>query len=220
MVPERANPCLCTLRGTTRSPRGGHMPRPLARTVPPVQRLVQLGHRRIVSLSNRGRNGDGPRYTQRLFLNELEAQGLEWSSYNLPSWDNGKNGFRRCLESLFRHTPPTALIIEEAPYFFATLQFCGDRNLRVPEDVSIISEEHAASFDFANPSVAHSEWDYRPMVRRIVLWADNIARGKEDKRQTRIKVRFVRRRDDRPGTRGKVSPDCVSGASLGSVRAL
>ena len=41
------------------------------------------------------------------------------------------------------------------------------------------------------PSVAHIRWDYRPVLRRIVRWTNNIARGKEDRRQTSTKAEFV-----------------------------
>ena len=156
-----------------------------------VRRLAQLGHSRIVSLSYRGHRENGPQYIDRLVIEEMETHGIPWSSYNFPCWTNDKDGFRLCLESLFAHTPPTALLIEEATYLFATLQFCGGHKLRVPEDVSLVCSEHPASFDFANPPIAHAAWNYRPMVRRIVLWADNISRGKVDRRQTRIKTRFV-----------------------------
>ncbi|MFK7849844.1 MAG: substrate-binding domain-containing protein [Akkermansiaceae bacterium] len=156
-----------------------------------VRKLVKLGHRRIVSLNNRGRHTDEPGYTDQLIFEEMETESIPWSSYNFPSWDNDQDGFRRCLDSLFAHTPPSALIIEEPTYFFATLQFCGDKKLRVPENVSLICSEHAASFDFAKPSLSYIAWDYRPMVRRMTQWADNISRGKEDKRQTRIKTNFV-----------------------------
>ena len=37
----------------------------------------------------------------------------------------------------------------------------------------------------------HIRWDYRPMVRRVVRWVDNVARGKDDKRQTLTNAEFV-----------------------------
>lgn len=188
---EEKTPVFALYGGRIGLPIAGTGPNNLPAMRTAVQRLVQLGHHRIVSLSNRGCHEDGPSYLKWLIFDEMEAHGIAWNSYNYPSWNKSQHGFRKCLESLFAHTPPTALIIEEAPYFFAVLQFCADRKLRVPEDVSLICSEHAASFDFANPPLAHIAWDYRPMVRRMVLWADNIARGREDKRQNHIKARFI-----------------------------
>ena len=156
-----------------------------------LQRLNQLGHRRIVNLCRRGKHSDAYGHTERFFLEELQALGIVTGSYNLPRWEGSPDGFRECLDSLFKNTPPTALIIEEATYFFATLQFCTDYNLRVPQDVSLICNEFAASFDFANPSVAHISWDRRPLLRRILGWTANIAQGKEDKVQSHVKAKFV-----------------------------
>jgi DNA-binding LacI/PurR family transcriptional regulator len=126
-----------------------------------------------------------------VILNEMEEQGLRTSSYNLPSWEDSREGFRQRLESLFQHTPPSALIIEEPIHFFAILQFCGELGLRVPQDISLICCELPPSFALATPVVSHLRWDYLPMVRRIVQWADNLALGKQDTRQTRIKVDFI-----------------------------
>jgi hypothetical protein len=39
--------------------------------------------------------------------------------------------------------------------------------------------------------VAHIRWDYRPVIRRIVRWADNVARSVDDRRKTLTKAEFV-----------------------------
>ncbi len=156
-----------------------------------VRRLVELGHRRIVTFIRSGRHEQAPGLTERAIFDEMEKQGLPTGAYNLPSWEPNKESFRQCLESLFQHTPPSALLIEESLHFFATLQFCGERGLRVPQDVSLICFELAPSFAFGTPAVSHLRWDYRPMVRRITRWANNVACGKEDRRQTRIEAEFV-----------------------------
>jgi DNA-binding LacI/PurR family transcriptional regulator len=156
-----------------------------------VRRLAELGHRRIVTLIHGGRREQGPGHTESAILDEMKKQGLPTGAYNLPSWEPNKESFRQCLESLFQHTPPSALLIEEPLHFFATLQFCGERGLRVPQDISLICFELAPSFAFSTPAVSHLRWDYRPMVRRITRWANNVACGKEDRRQTRIKAEFI-----------------------------
>jgi hypothetical protein len=40
-------------------------------------------------------------------------------------------------------------------------------------------------------SGAHVKWESRPMVHRIVKWADNVARGRDDRRQTFTKAEFI-----------------------------
>lgn len=156
-----------------------------------VRRLVELGHHRIVTLVQRGQHAHGYAQTTVAILAEMEKHGIQTGSYNLPSWDGSEEGFQHCLESLFQHTPPSALIIEEPTRFFATLQFCGNRGLRVPQDISLICCELPPSFASGMPAVSHLRWDYHPIVRRIARWADNVARGKEDLRQTFIKAEFI-----------------------------
>ena len=156
-----------------------------------LRRLVELGHHRIVTLIDGGRAKLGSGHTEHAILDEMEKQGLQTGPYNLPSWENSREGFRQCLDSLFKHTPPSALLIEEPTHLFATLQFCGERGLRVPQDVSLVCFENPPSFALGKPAISNLHWDYHPMARRITRWANNVARGKEDQRQTRIKVEFI-----------------------------
>ena len=124
-------------------------------------------------------------------LDEMAAQGLSTGPFNLPTWEDHVEGFRRCLESLFRHTPPTALIIEEVPHFIAALQFCGKRGYRVPGDVSLVCATSDPGFAMCTPSVAYVRWSTRPLVRRVMRWTESISRGKENCRQSLIKAEFV-----------------------------
>ena len=92
---------------------------------------------------------------------------------------------------MFRHSPPTALVIEEVPHLIATLKFCGQRGIRVPEDLSLLCMEHRPELDYCQPAVSHLRWDRALMARRIARWADRVARGREDLRQAYLKVELV-----------------------------
>lgn len=153
--------------------------------------LIDLGHRRIVMLTRRMRRLPEPGASERVFLAELAASGITPSNYNLPDWEESIDGFYERLDALFRLTPPTALIVDEAPFFVAAFQFCANEGLRVPQDVSLVCTDYDPDFDWCRPSVAHMRWDSKPVVRRIVRWADNVSRGKEDKRQTLTPAEFV-----------------------------
>lgn len=155
------------------------------------RRLLHLGHRRIVFLTFQGRRRERPGPLWRTMIEELESHGVRTGPYNMPEWKNTREGFRQLLDSLFGITPPTALMIEEAPHLIAALQFCGRRGLRVPEDVSLICLEESAGFNYCTPPVAHVRWDYRPIIRRAVRWADHIARGKDDRRLSIAQAEFV-----------------------------
>ena len=153
--------------------------------------LIELGHRRIVVLARPRRRLPEPGVSERAFLDELKAHGLPASDYNLPAWDETISGFRARLESLFRVTPPTALIIDEVPPFIAAQQFLSHRRLRVPEDVSLICTDSNASLEWCLPRVAHIHSEIYPVVRRVVRWAGNVSAGKPDLRQTLTPSRFV-----------------------------
>ena len=154
--------------------------------------LIQLGHRRIVLLARAARRLPQPGESESTFLNELAAHGILPGPYHLPDWEENIRGFQDRLSSLFLLTPPTALIIQEAVFYVAALQFCANRGLRVPQDVSLICTDADPTFDWCQPSVAHIRWDSRPVVRRIVRWAANVSCGKEDLRQTLTPAEFVR----------------------------
>ncbi|MDG1072268.1 MAG: hypothetical protein P8P32_11695 [Akkermansiaceae bacterium] len=55
----------------------------------------------------------------------------------------------------------------------------------------MVCSEPDPTFAWCLPTIAHFNWDYRPVVRRVVRWAKNISHGKEDTRQTRIDAEFV-----------------------------
>jgi hypothetical protein len=156
-----------------------------------TRRLIALGHQRIAFLTLRAQRLPKPGASVQPFLDELAAHGIAPGPYNLPDWEETLDSFHGCLESLFRHTPPTALFVDEPAFFVAAMQFLQNRRLRVPEDVSLICTDGDPHFDWCRPAIAHIAWDTRPIVRRVVRWAANIARGKRDVRQTLTKAEFV-----------------------------
>ena len=170
-----------------------------------TRRLIAMGHRRIVLLARRMRRLPEPGSSERAFLNELAAHGIQPGPYHLPDWEESIDGFHAGLEALFRVTPPTALIIQESALFAAAQQFLARKGLRVPEDVSLICTDADPTFAWCKPSVAHIRWDSRPVVRRIVRWAANLSSGTPDVRQVLTPAEFV------PG--GTIGP--VAGARGG-----
>ncbi|MCH7227394.1 substrate-binding domain-containing protein [Haloferula sp. A504] len=156
-----------------------------------VQRLVGLGHRRIVLLAREERRKPQPGRGERRFLSLLNEAGIPTGPYNLPDWDESPGSLQKLLDSLFAHTPPTALVVEEMALCLATLQHLANRGIVSPRQVSVVCDDPDPAFEWYQPSISHIHWDARPLVRRTVKWADNVARGKDDRRQTAIKARFV-----------------------------
>jgi DNA-binding LacI/PurR family transcriptional regulator len=156
-----------------------------------VRRLVELGHRRIVMLARAERRKPLPGLMERAFLNELESLGIATGRYNLPDWEDSREGLYHRLDSFYHHTPPTALIIDEVPLYLAVERHLARLGFRAPQDVSLICQDPGESFKWFLPAVAHINWDSRPMINRIVKWADNVAQGKDDRRQSFTKAEFL-----------------------------
>lgn len=172
-------------------PIAGAGPEKQPAIVAATRRLIELGHRRIVMLTQRMRRLPEPGAIERAFLEELAAHDLPSGSFNLPDWEPTVEGFRERLDLLFMHTPPTALITDEAPFLLATMQYCGNRGLKVPDDVSLICMDPDPAFIWCHRPIAHIRWDSRPLVRRMVRWVNQISHGKDDRRQTFVDAEFV-----------------------------
>lgn len=142
-----------------------------------VSRLVELGHRRIVLMAREERRHPYPGHVEAKFLEALEHHGITPGAFHLPEWKDDPGSFHKCLESLFEHTPPTALIFDEAQFYVAGLQHLAQMKLSPPGDVSLVSCDNHAIFDWCRPSVSHIQWGGDPIVDRVILWLRQIAKG-------------------------------------------
>lgn len=153
--------------------------------------LVELGHRRIVLLARRMRRLPKPGTAEQAFLDTMASYGLLSGPYNLPDWVESADGYHARLESLFRLSPPTALIVDEVSLFTAAQQFLAAKGLRVPADVSLVCTDYDDSFEWCRPRISHIRWNSGPVVKRIARWAENVNRGRKDLRQTMTAAEFV-----------------------------
>ena len=167
-----------------------------------TRHLISLGHRRIVLLTRRAARLPQPAAGVAAYLETLREHGCQIGEFNLPDWEETNAGFHGCLRSLFKATPPTALIVDEVTYFVATMQFLLLHGLRVPADVSLICTDDDVALSHCDPPVACMSWDMRPVIRRIVNWAANVSRGKADFTQTLTPAKFI------PG--GTIAPSSAS----------
>ncbi len=153
-----------------------------------VTQLTSMGHRRIVMLSQASDHLPTPSLGLRMFLEQLEAQGIQTSSYNLPHWESSPKGLHQALDSLFKLTPPTALIITDPIFVFPAYTHLLSNGITAPDKVSIISSDPQPQYPWCDPEIAHMNWNLKDIVNRILKWADATARGKEDKKQTFIEA--------------------------------
>lgn len=156
-----------------------------------VRHLVALGHRRISLVALTARRLPEPGLPERAFLEEIEAHGIPTGPYHLPDWEESPEGLQDLLDSLFMMTPPTALLIDEAHLFHAVKHHLAEKGIRTPGDVSLVCTDPDPTFEWCRPQISHIHWDSGQLVRRIVKWASNVARGKRDRRQTVTVAEFV-----------------------------
>lgn len=156
-----------------------------------VRHLVNLGHKRIVMLTREERRKPELSRPEQAFIDELEAAGIRTGDYNLPDWEESREGLSRLLNELFRISPPTVLIFQEAQLFIAARSHLADRGIIAPRDVSLVVAESDPSFGWSDPIPSHIHWDYRPVVRRVVRWVKNVAQGKDDRLKSGTESKFV-----------------------------
>ena len=156
-----------------------------------TRHLLALGHRRIVLIAREPRRKPTPGRCERSFLHELAAHGIPTGDYHLPGWEETPAGFSKLLESLFKITPPTALIIDETARYFAAAEFLARRRIHVPEEVSLVSTDCDGVLSWCHPGIAHIQWSDGPMVRRVVRWVAAVAKGKADRKTINYAAEFV-----------------------------
>jgi len=156
-----------------------------------VERLVELGHRRVVMLSREMRRVPEPAEFETTFLECLGKHGISLGGYHLPQWQESCEGFQQLLESLFKLTPPSALILHEAHQVVAVLQFIARRGIRVPEDLSLVFLDCDHRFRWCRPTIAQIRWDVREVAACVDQWVGDLSTGRADRRQIGIKSKFV-----------------------------
>jgi DNA-binding LacI/PurR family transcriptional regulator len=156
-----------------------------------TRELIALGHRRIVLIVREEFRRTPVGGCELAFISELKAHGIPAGRYNLPEWDESPAGFERLMESLFRTTPPTAVIVDETCWFIAALGFLVRRGLRVPEQVSLVAGEGVPILDMCWPRFAQMRWDNKLIERRVLRWVDAVRKGNPDRRIINIPAEFV-----------------------------
>ncbi len=156
-----------------------------------VQRLVELGHRRIVFLLPEEMRKPNPGLLVQRILGVMEANGIAVGNYHLPDWERGPSGLRRCLDRLFDLTPPTALFIEEASEFIAVQHYLAKRGIFAPRDVSLICSDDSPLFEWCDPPASCIRWSARTVLNRVVRWVNNVANGLEDRHGSLFEAVFI-----------------------------
>lgn len=156
-----------------------------------VQRLIALGHRRIAYLAREERRKPYPGHIERRFLQELESHGIITGQYNLPDWEDSDESFNLCIDKLFMHTPPTALIFDEAQFLIAASHRLAQSNISAPRDVSLICQDHSWIFDWCLPRISHISWNPDPLVDCTVEWVKQFSLGNNQREAIYTEATFI-----------------------------
>ncbi len=155
-----------------------------------VRRLAELGHRRIVLLQPKHNREPTPARLVRESLEEMEENGIKTGPYNIPDWEQSPAGLRRCLDSLFAVSAPTAIIFDRPNELIGAQIYLAHKNILAPRDISLICDDDPA-FEWCEPSISCIRWHSRSWVRQIVHWVDNVSKGKDDRRQIFTKAKLI-----------------------------
>ena len=155
-----------------------------------TQTLIELGHRRII-LIIRKHQRDPISTSAQAFLDALNSNGIQASDFNLPDWEETAEGFNELLESIFKITPPTAIITDEPFQYLAAHHFMANKGIQIPKHLSLICSDYDPIFKWCMPAVSHITFSNKPLLRRIDDWARKIKNRKSDLRQTIMSANFV-----------------------------
>ncbi len=148
-----------------------------------VRLLTALDHRRIVLICPSRWRLPTLSKSAADFHAALIAHGIAASDYNLPSWEETADGLERRLESLFRFTPPTALILVEPLHCVTTLLFLARRGIQVPQDLSLVCVVTDPMLAWHRPALAVFVRPLQEHVHRVARWVDAVACGSPDHEQ-------------------------------------
>lgn len=135
-----------------------------------LEMLLKAGHRRIV-LPVIPSWRDGEHGGVRAFQREMARAGiLLQPSFHLPDVPEGNDAFPALLERLWRLTPPTAIIVQNAAQVVAAVCFASGRGLSVPEDLSIIALCSNPLLREMRPAITSLSMESSKLVPHVVKW--------------------------------------------------
>ena len=173
-------------------PIAGVVPESLHLKMEIIQQLIDMGHKRIINISRSERIIPVYGIFQQSFLKKLQENGIPTSDYNMPIWGPDPKDLHRCLDKLFAHTPPTAMIIDEPDLFFSAQLHLAERGIISPRDVSLICGQPHTIFSWLETPVTHISWSEDRMVQCVMRWIAKTARGKKNTTQTRIGAKIIK----------------------------
>lgn len=138
-----------------------------------VHHLANIGHSRICSLIHLNEDS-AKQITQNVLEREYSKVGLQFHDrYNLISFSQRcPNLLWNSLESLFKISPPTALIATENQQVATIYSFCLTHGINIPRDLSLIVTQEGRHLQWFRPVPAHYRASTDQYVRKIIRWIE------------------------------------------------
>ena len=151
--------------------------------------LVDAGHRRICALLPPRYHRPTPSRMLTAVREGLAALGLRPGSFNTPEWDGSREGLRAILETLFKITPPTALIVDDVRHAVAIQSYFAERGIR-PGRIAliVIGQDPVLAWMSPAPGVIHGDVD--GFSRQVIRWVQSCADGRPGRERVVIQGRF------------------------------
>ncbi len=99
--------------------------------------------------------------------------------------------YHAMLDGLFRHTPPTCLILDDLSHYLAASSFLLQRRLRIPSEVSVILLKQDPLLADILPSIAHYiRYDRTALVQAFASLMEQM-NGLRSREQVQLDARWV-----------------------------
>ena len=143
-----------------------------------AERILSLGHKKICWIARKEHRQPELGKNERVFFETLSSSGITPGPFTLPDWEETPDGFQKLMDSLFRVTPPTVLILPETYLIQTVFQYFSTRGIRVPYQVSVVCTEDCVEFNWASPPITRISKDFDHACQAICDWVEIVSNGR------------------------------------------
>lgn len=141
-----------------------------------IRRLTNDGHNRIVLVMPSYIISQKSGRILTAFRDELSQAGIHAGNYHIPKWEYSESGFNELLKSLFSLTPPSALILDDARQFIATLSFFASNGISL-KSCKVMMLSGDSTYDWCHPRPGRFIYNESKLIQGLVRWVNNCSGG-------------------------------------------
>jgi DNA-binding LacI/PurR family transcriptional regulator len=156
-----------------------------------MEYLVSLGHREIAFIGGERRvQSTHEKLQQYIYL--MGGYGLSFREEFIQEGNYNETGGYACMDRLLGGGPPPSAVIAVNDYSaVGALQAAYNRNLSIPQDLSIISFDNTFLAKIVQPQLTTVDYNYPVFAQTLIDTAIEAAAGKEPPRRQLITPRLV-----------------------------